>query len=182
MRKIEWKRNHFIPKDAVRQDIPDVPASVEVFYFTHSNKPSAVAFKGRAQTPAINEIYYSDARRDQRIKEWLEGLNGWEKMKADRKAKIKGEFVSVQIGDILHTSWGYDQTNGDWYQVTGRTNGTITIRPIASSYKETGFMSGSSTPQPGRFTGPPEVRHSLNDSKKSWRNLYKWDGEPAYES
>jgi len=58
----------------------------------------------------------------------------------------------------------------------------ITIRLIAGHTTETGFMAGNTTPQPNRFTGPPEVRHSLSDSKKSWRNLHKWNGKPHYVS
>jgi hypothetical protein len=35
-----------------------------------------------------------------------------------------------QPGDIYVNSWGYDQTNIDYYQVVKRTPGTVTIRKI----------------------------------------------------
>lgn len=37
-----------------------------------------------------------------------------------------------QPGDIYYSSWGYDQTNIDYFQVVKRTPGTVTIRSIGA--------------------------------------------------
>ena len=42
----------------------------------------------------------------------------------------------VQPGDIFHDTWGYDQTNVDWYEVTGLTGASVRMRPIAHDYIE----------------------------------------------
>jgi len=56
------------------------------------------------------------------------------------------------IGDVLVSSWGYDQTNIDFYQVIGFTKSGKSVRLIAieSDHVETtGFMSERVRPLPG---------------------------------
>ncbi len=180
--KIEWKRSMFIPKDARLVALDNAPAGVEVYYYEHNAHPCAITFQGKAQKPAFHERYFTEAQREKRITDWLEGLRGWANMKAEHKDKTRSEFANIKVGDILHTSWGYDQTNVDWYQVVSRTAGTITVRKIAGNTTDTGFMCGDTTPCPNRFVGPPELRQSLHGGDHSWRNLYKWNGTPHYVS
>ena len=42
----------------------------------------------------------------------------------------------IQIGDIWYSSWGYDQTNIDFYKVIGKTATMITLRQIGQKYVE----------------------------------------------
>lgn len=56
-----------------------------------------------------------------------------------------------KIGDIVYNSWGYEQTNIDFYQVVKTTKSTITIRRIGQQTTETGFMSGDTTPIKDKF-------------------------------
>ena len=37
--------------------------------------------------------------------------------KATKKAVKKANKFGVKVGDVFHTSWGYDQTNNDFFQV-----------------------------------------------------------------
>ena len=41
----------------------------------------------------------------------------------------------MQVGDIYYDSWGYEQTNIDFYQVTAVNKGSFTIRRIKSSFE-----------------------------------------------
>lgn len=95
----------------------------------------------------------------------------------------------VKVGDIFYNSWGYDQTNIDWYQVVGLTKSgkSVKIKPIAGKIKETGFMSGTTTPKKGKFTGPAVTKRvgihngePYLPSKYGWTSL--WDGKPKYVS
>jgi len=105
------------------------------------------------------------------------------------KALKKEEEQLVKVGDIFYNSWGYDQTNIDWYQVTALTKSgkSVKVRPIAGKIKETGFMSGESSPVKGKFTGPAVAKRvGVNrgevylPSKYGWTS--KWDGKPKYQS
>ncbi len=54
-------------------------------------------------------------------------------LKRIRKEKIKAIFKNpFQIGDILEHSWGWEQTNIDFYQVVGVTEKSIVLKPIHS--------------------------------------------------
>lgn len=113
-----------------------------------------------------------------------EGVTG----KGKVKKALEKESI-VKVGDIFYNSWGYDQTNIDWYQVVAltKTGKSVKVRPIAGKIKETGFMSGESTPIKGKFTGPAVTKrlgmHSGEPylpSKYGWTSL--WDGKPKYQS
>ncbi len=52
----------------------------------------------------------------------------------------------IEPGAILYSSWGYDQTNVDWYMVTRTTRASAWIVPMAAHEEQTGFMSGQATP------------------------------------
>lgn len=60
---------------------------------------------------------------------------------------------AVRVGDIFEMSWGYDQTNVNYFQVTRLSAGGCFVREIgAKSVPGTqGFMSETVTPAPGKF-------------------------------
>jgi hypothetical protein len=86
--------------------------------------------------------------------------------KAERKAKRLAAPNNLQVGDILHYSWGWEQTNCQFYQVTARTAKTVSIREIGSErVPGSGMTNGMScylTPKPGAFIeGAPEIKGKL---------------------
>jgi hypothetical protein len=61
-----------------------------------------------------------------------------------------------KVGDLCHTSYGYDQTNVDAFQVVEvKSRTTIVVRPIGGDVEETGWAQGKFTPIKNRFTGQP---------------------------
>lgn len=66
---------------------------------------------------------------------------------------IQVDDATVRIGDIFHTSWGYEQTNVEFYQVVS-LHGTKTVGlcEIASQIvKDTGGYSARVRPVPDKF-------------------------------
>lgn len=57
----------------------------------------------------------------------------------------------VKIGDIFVNSWGYDQTNIDYYQVIRKTAKMVVLLPIKSRIEEDSFMQGRSYPLKDNF-------------------------------
>lgn len=53
-----------------------------------------------------------------------------------------------QVGEILVSSWGYDQTNIDYYQVTKVTKASVQIRKIAKSVIAGGRDRSTQQPRP----------------------------------
>lgn len=60
---------------------------------------------------------------------------------------------SVKIGDMFSMSWGYDQTNVNYFQVTRVTGKGVYVREIgAKSVENTqGFMCEQVVPNPNSF-------------------------------
>lgn len=99
------------------------------------------------------------------------------------------EKAMPKVGDIFRNSWGYDQTNVDWYQVVRVTAKCVIMKEIGSKTMPTGMMCGESTPMPDEFIGP-EIRKKVyfstmdNAARVSmpYGSCCQWDGKPAYKS
>jgi hypothetical protein len=65
----------------------------------------------------------------------------------------------LKVGDVVRSSWGYDQTNVNHYQITkliGKR--TVEVRELAEHEESTGDMSGRVAPVWGEFVGEPMRR------------------------
>ena len=90
------------------------------------------------------------------------------------------------VGDIWYSSWGYEQTNIDWYLVTKVSKCFVWLTPIGSNRTETGFMQGQTTPRPGCYCGKASkhkfarsgYKNEFYCSLNSYSNAYEWDGKP----
>ncbi len=122
--------------------------------------------------------------------------------KAKRAAKSAARKAIVnpyKKGDILYNSWGYDQTNVDWYVVVRVSPKSVFLRSIPGIYKETSSegladMSGSSTPNMAWFNGAGATGKTIRKTLQVLDNgevyipmqygwVCKWDGKKdVYES
>lgn len=104
----------------------------------------------------------------------------------------------INIGDIFVSSWGYDQTNIDFYQVIARTKKMVTVRMIRSERVGTPHSMGAYV-MPRRdcfldsdhpydeYLGKPLTRKLLYYDKPffkadSCRYAYLWDGTQRTET
>ena len=97
-------------------------------------------------------------------------------------------------GDIFVCSWGYDQTNVDFYQVVKRTPKTVTVRQVAAETLSDGplTMTGKARAIPGQFIGEPMRRKMENVLDNAWisinsyaaakatRNPHEWNRTSSY--
>jgi len=131
-------------------------------YTTIGGKPAACAYAGKAGRAAFHYTYSSEAARERVITQFFDGLTAHAKRKADSRTEGKQFQHGFKVGDILHYSWGYEQTNAEFYQVTAVNTATVTIRQIASQIVpgSEGFMSASVMPCPNVFLSePPMTKH-----------------------
>ncbi len=65
---------------------------------------------------------------------------------------------ALKVGDILRCSWGYDQTNIDFYEVVKTSANTVQILEIESEefVNNDQSMTGKSVPCPGKFKMVPD--------------------------
>lgn len=88
----------------------------------------------------------------------------------ERAAAVKAVPNPFKPGMIFENSWGYDQTNVDYYQVTRVTPRGVYIRPIACKTvaKSEGFMSDQVVPARDSFKGPEVFKAVRPGSEKGY--------------
>ena len=92
----------------------------------------------------------------------------------------------IKIGDIIYNSWGWEQTNIDFYQVTATTAKTITLRAIKSSTTEFNNMQlyGKKTAIKDCFKSDKTIKKTPYFCSGNWHIKFEygsgglWDGEP----
>lgn len=104
---------------------------------------------------------------------------------AERKTKRieAAKAGKVQVGTYFYTSWGYEQTNIDWYRVEaliGKTMALVTkVAAMDASDGKEGWMQGKSVPSDKAVGEPFKVRLNGDGFKVNGRNYaYLWDGKP----
>ena len=86
-----------------------------------------------------------------------------------RKMQPTQNMHGVHVGDIFYSTWGYDQTNVDFWQVV-ELKGTQTaiIREIrAEVSRNTGYMSGDKWPRRDDFSS--EELHTVRTRLSKYR-------------
>jgi hypothetical protein len=143
-----------------------------------------------------NYLFQTDERAEnwiQSVKDSDEAAAARKLAKAEAKKKAYANLVNpFKVGDIFYDSWGYEQTNIDFYQVVAVGPKSVTLRELASEQVEsTGWASGRVVPKVGEFTGPPALKklqvlvnpdgtagEPYVKSRHGW--ISKWDGTPKH--
>lgn len=95
--------------------------AVQVVKYSHNGAyPIAAIFNGRKKNPIAHYRYKTEEDRNAAINKKIENEITHQKYKEKRKAERKARpKMKIEVGDILYTSWGYEQTNIDFYLVVG---------------------------------------------------------------
>lgn len=103
-------------------------------------------------------FHYADrAQMVKALSYWAQKAQELHDAAARRAAEVKAkaqEPHGMQVGDVVLSSWGYDQTNADHYQIVAVIgNRTVEVRKLAQDREYSGDMSGTCTPIHGDFVG-----------------------------
>ena len=92
---------------------------------------------------------------------------------AGTAAQIKALGPTVKVGDLFYDSWGYDQTQVDFYEVVGLTPSGLSVRVQKVRQVVTSSGGGTDTVAPvkGSNYGPVETKR-LKDC--SWGSEVKF--------
>ena len=141
-----------------------------VYLYTNSNnKPCAVAYSGKSSKADFHYNFQDEARRTDFLNEQFERKLSFKKRadeyKAERKKENEALVNDVKVGDIFYASWGYEQTNIDFYQVVAKNKSMLTIREIYSTLAEvTGHDQGNLKPLKNEFKGE-EIKKRLSQGR-----------------
>lgn len=152
---------------------------IEFYLEDRAGKFYLMAFRGTAGKPCAHYSFKSAEQRAGYMKRMAESAQLSADYKAKQKAKAKAGR-KLEVGHILYTSWGYDQTNTDFYQVTALKGETMVIvQKLAASVEETGFMSGKTFPTEQRVGQPIACKVLDGDRiKVDGHSAWIWNGQP----
>jgi hypothetical protein len=153
MKKMIFPREFYLPKSDTlsKYEYPHV-AAVAYFYEV-GDVPYSIGFSGKANAPRFHHRYRSVTERAVALVKWIEGLEKSAAFKAKMKEERVNAPVKLAAGDVLVSSWGYEQTNVDFYQVVEVKGKTATVVAIGQTIEQNGFMSGNVKPQKDVFCG-----------------------------
>lgn len=143
--------------------------SIQVYKLESDKVIIAMCFVGKALKPTWHYRFKDDVRLQMQIKDTIDSkqssLDYKNKRKQEQKEAIN--LNDVAVGDVFRCSWGYDQTNIDYYQVTSVRGLTMTVCQIGSMSEEDGFLQGKSVPALNHFIGKPMTKRIQQWSKES---------------
>lgn len=122
-------------------------------------KPLCKAWRGKQSKPFAFYSFRSIESREAWINQQKQGEDAREVFKAERaQARVSSRqtmLEQIQVGTMLHGSWGYDQTNAELWQVVERHGAAVWIQRLACETVpgSEGFMSEMIRPIPGKVYG-----------------------------
>ena len=135
-------RDFYRPKEShgcenLRVRLYEDLAGSEVWtYEKGGTKYFGMVFGGKRSKPDWHYYYVTAEKRDEAISRWVSGQRSHvERIKADRKARNAPH--GFKPGQLFYASWGYDQTNVNYYRLEklkGKTMGYIV--PVSSVLNE----------------------------------------------
>jgi hypothetical protein len=123
----------------------------------------AMGFSGAKSKPDFFFRFNGELFMNNQVTSWLAGIKKNEAEKQERAAKKVNFKTTLKVGDILLGTWGYEQTNATWLQVTAILGDKrIKVRQIKKTYQATGDMNGYEMPIKDSFTDKPEMTKTVS--------------------
>ncbi len=177
----------YIPANSTVIESPFGVVYIYTKNLTSLTQLSAIAYAGKQSKATWHHRFATEAQRDAKIKEFFDCLADNAARRAERKIQATQPHT-LKLGDIIYNSWGYDQTNIDFYEVVGVSANFVSLQSLDS--KTSGgsghSMSGYASAVPGTAKGEV-TRHrvSVSTFNANYINFKhgsgsKWDGKPIY--
>lgn len=191
---------------AVRELSRYVPAGYELLIqnpdygieiFANLNRLCALGFAGRRKKFDFIYRFSNIERLNAYVEEYMQRIRNNAEYRAQERAKRveANRQVVVNVGDIFRCSWGYEQTNIDYYQVVAVRGRLIDVRAISQQRKGNGCPDqGYCVPVPNSFIGDKIASYRAQGNAEnayfrvaSYANAYRINpvavvaGVPIYE-
>jgi hypothetical protein len=185
MRGLHLDRGFYVPKDAEIEQITPEGTDLDIRAYEKNGVLFAVAFAGKANRPLWNYRFRDRNQLDKMVEDTASKRRGhmeWKQKRQDERSQFSH---TLKEGDILYSSWGYDQTNINYYQVIEVGQKSVKIREIGQKVVGGSAGSDSVVASPGHFIGPAQtkiVRPGNSLRLTSYSSAYPWDGRPLHQT
>lgn len=148
-----------------RIEFPEIKRVV----FVHREHNILIVWEGNRKTPVTNTRYINQEYFDKTVEDELrysqsrvDDIINFEKKCAEECADI---LANSKVGDIFFASWGFEQTNIDYYQVVSIKGKKFGFRQlcIEADYNER-QMTGKSLPIPNKFYSDEVIEKAISKS------------------
>jgi hypothetical protein len=187
-RRMNFPRSSYIPKTAPDLKQLDVGKDVGLEIWTYSDgkgRMYGMAFAGKANKPLWHYSFRNQQQLEKQIQDTVESrkshIDTIEKSRQERREYRH----NLKEGDILVSSWGYDQTNISYYQVIEVGERSVRIREVGGKVVRSEQGADYVVAVPNSFTGPimtKIVRQGDSVSISSYASAHPWDGKPRYQT
>lgn len=143
-----------IPAGSVKVTAKD-SATVAYLYANSKGRPSAIVYHGKSAKPVAFHWYTTEQQRARHLTTLFANLAASAAAKAERAQKRRDFQHSYKVGDVFRASWGYDQTNIDYYECVAVVGKMLELRELRQGSVETDWLVGKCTPLPGDYEGEP---------------------------
>lgn len=97
------------------------------------------------------------------VNRWIANQQRREAEKVASRKQRSEKGTGLQVGDVLSASWGYDQTNYNYYEVTKLVGKSmVEVRELAQYRQETEWLQGKCAPKAGDYISEPMRRKASN--------------------
>jgi hypothetical protein len=181
--RLRRTRDDYIRPGSVPQR--DAESDAVVYLYIDGGRPCGQAFSGRRAKPVWHHAFRTEQERSGQISRFFTAERERTKARAERE-EARRRPHALKSGDILTASGGWEQTNVYFYEVLRVVSArSVEIRQLESLVTPHGpqAMSGTTVPEPGRFTGPSrKVRADSRHEIRIERGLVAqpWDGKPRF--
>jgi hypothetical protein len=177
----------WVPKGSTK--IAHKTTGAVVYAYPSGAKFGLVGYAPKAKKPTFHFVLKDEEGREREATRFFRSIEEKQARVANSRAEAAAYQHAVQVGHIFVMSWGYEQTNVNFYQVTrliGRR--TVAVRPIRSidatpSNYGGSSMSGKVLPHRDDFSGEEIVKKVWQGNRikmTSYSSAYIWDGLPRY--
>ena len=189
--RLNLTREHYIRAGATKVAAKD--STAVVYVYTLAGKPYAIGFRGKVVKPTFHHSFKTEADRSKFVARFFKQIAETEAYLTDAKAKRKAEAAkphNFEVGLILTGSWGYEQTNVDFFEVVKIIGKNMVEIEQIGSQSATDAPEGYSSmsdhvvPNPESRTGKISRVKVVNGSVKSpiYGTAHVWNGKPKYAS
>lgn len=149
MQKVDKARDERLAGFQITEKLIADDFSSTVYFYDLHNDPVAIGFRGRAQKFSFHIRFKSTEKRAEYVADWME-------KQQERKERRKPAARALKIGDVLKSSWGYEQTNINYYLVTKLIGQqSVGIIEIGREIEPTSDMTGACVPDKTKIIGKP---------------------------
>ncbi len=150
---------------------------------------AVAVFYNKAAKPAHYYRYQTEEQREKFVAECKSHAEKHEAYKAGRRQKRKDFETSCMVGDVFVSTWGWEQTNVDYYLLVDRkgNNGTFVQvgRSVVPGSEYSHGMACKVVADPSHVIGEPFKKRILEGETvnlDSYKYCHKWNGEENYNS